>query len=390
MRKQFALAIFIVLLLGFVFPLSIFAQEEQPPTEESLTIYTTYPSQVIGIGETINMTLKLKTKPSPIVAHLEAENVPEGWLVEIRGGGRAVRSVYVDPDVEATVDLRITPPKDVKAGTYQFVVTARGGNIKTELPIELTVKEKTPPRLTFDTELPTLKGSPTTTFRFDVIIKNEGDEDISVNLSADVPDGFLVSFKLTGQDVTNIPLGANESKRLNIEVKPITDISAGSYPITVLAQGGNTQATLELTAEVSGQPDLTITTQDGRLSGQVYAGRETPIKILIQNNGSAPALGIEMSSSEPSGWLVEFEPKNIREIPAGNQVEVTAKIKAAEKAVTGDYVVTVRVRTAEGLSESAEFRITVLTSTLWGVVGVILIAIAVGVVAIAVMRFGRR
>ena len=51
---------------------------------------------------------------------------------------------------------------------------------------------------------------------------------------------------------------------------------------------------------------------------------------------------------------------------------------------------TIRAKPAEGGSESADFRITVRTSTLWGVVGIALIAVAVAVVAAAVFRFGRR
>jgi uncharacterized membrane protein len=47
-------------------------------------------------------------------------------------------------------------------------------------------------------------------------------------------------------------------------------------------------------------------------------------------------------------------------------------------------------RPDEGASESTEFRVTVLTSTLWGLVGVALIAVAVFGVGMAVMRFGRR
>jgi uncharacterized membrane protein len=53
-------------------------------------------------------------------------------------------------------------------------------------------------------------------------------------------------------------------------------------------------------------------------------------------------------------------------------------------------MVTVSARPEDGNSESADFRITVLTSTLWGVAGVALIAVAVVVVGLAVARFGRR
>jgi uncharacterized membrane protein len=51
---------------------------------------------------------------------------------------------------------------------------------------------------------------------------------------------------------------------------------------------------------------------------------------------------------------------------------------------------TFRAKPINGVNETAEFRITVKTSTLWGIVGIAVIAIAVSVVAIAVMRFGRR
>jgi uncharacterized membrane protein len=99
---------------------------------------------------------------------------------------------------------------------------------------------------------------------------------------------------------------------------------------------------------------------------------------------------VTLSSTESSGWTVNFDPKEINEIPAGQQVEVTTNIRPADKAVAGDYMITLRAQTADNLSKSTDFRITVRTSTLWGVVGIVLIAIAVGVVALAVMRFGRR
>jgi uncharacterized membrane protein len=53
-------------------------------------------------------------------------------------------------------------------------------------------------------------------------------------------------------------------------------------------------------------------------------------------------------------------------------------------------VVTIRATPEDGPAKPAEFRITVLTSTMWGMVGVGLIAVAVVVVGLAVMRFGRR
>lgn len=390
-RVWVCLALLIVVWLALSAPASVRAQSGQQPGESpDLVLLTSYPSQVIGMDENVDITLKLRTTTIPQVARLAMQQIPEGWKATFRGGGKVIQSVYVEPGQEASVSLKLEPPADVAAGTYRFVVVARGEGAVAELPLELTVQEKLPPSLSLEVELPTLKGRPDTTFRWDATLKNEGDEDLSVNLLSDAPTGFLVTFKLTGQEVTSLPLEANQSKRLSIEARPYIDLPAGSYPITVRAQGSEAEATLSLTAEVTGQPELKITAPDGRLSGRAYAGQETPLKIIVQNTGTAPARAVEFSASEPSGWSVQFEPKQINEIAANTQVEVTAKIRPADKAVAGDYMVTLRASPKDSASASADFRITVLTSTLWGLVGLALIAVAVGVVAVAVLRFGRR
>jgi len=370
---------------------SVLAQEgDQPQNNKSLTIFTQYPVQEAAIGESVTFNLTLQGGASAQVVRLDFQNLPEGWTATFRGGGKVVRAAYVNPDNTTSVDLRIELPKDVKADTYRFTVIARGEREKAELPIELIIKEKLPPSLEFEIELPTLRGTTDTTFRYSTTLRNRGDEDLSVNLLAEAPENFQVLFKLTGQEVTNIPIPANGSKRLDVEAKALVEIPAGTYPIKVIAQGGEAKAELALVAEVVGKSDLSLTTPDGRLSGDAHAGEETSLKLILRNNGTAPARKVELSASQPSGWSVEFDPKEVAEVPADQQVEVTVKLRPPEKAIAGDYMVTLRARPEGGSYESAEFRITVRTSTLWGVVGVGLIAVAVLVVGLAVMRFGRR
>lgn len=395
MRRIFALPLFVTLTLLLVtgpFASPTLAQRDDPPaiTAPGLTLFTSYPAQEVAIGENITFGLVLRTGESPQIAQLKVQDLPEDWIATFKGGGRVVESAYVEPENDTKVDLRLDPPRDVAAGAYRFTVLAQGDNSESRLPIKLTIAEKLPPSMDLSVELPTLKGGPDTTFRYNATLKNEGDEDMAVNLVADTPPGFQVDFKLSGQDVTSLPLTANEAKKLSIEAKAFPDMPAGTYPINILAQGGDTQATTQLTAEVTGQPELSVTAPDGRLSGQAYVGDVTPLKLLVQNSGSAPARNIELSASSPTGWQVEFEPKQLAEVGAGKQIEVTANLHPAEQAIAGDYVVSVRAKPEDGPTKSADFRITVLTSTLWGIVGIGLIAVAIVVVGFAVMRFGRR
>ena len=65
------------------------------------------------------------------------------------------------------------------------------------------------------------------------------------------------------------------------------------------------------------------------------------------------------------------------------------QVTPPEKAIAGDYAPTFNVA-ARGENASTQFRIAVQTSTMWGIVGAGIIAIALLIMVGAVARFGRR
>lgn len=392
MRKLFStLLLFTFTLLAIGAPGVALAQDSAPAAAPiQLSLYTAYPSQVIGLDETLSLPLKLHTDTTPQIVKIETQDVPAGWTVTLRGANRIIGSAYVQPNAESAVDLKIEPPTDVASGDYQFSVIAKGADIESVLPIALTVKERVPARLAMSIDLPTKRGKPDSTFTYDVSLANEGDEDLQVSLAGEAPGPVQLTFKLNGQEVEELPLTANSTQRISVEAKPLSDLQAGNYPITLHALSGDIKADLELTAEVVGQPTLSVSAPDGRLSADAYAGRDTPLKVIVQNTGAAPARGIEMSGSQPNGWALDFTPATIDEIAPGQQVEVTANLHPADKAVAGDYMMTVRAKPADAATKSADYRITVRTTTMWGITGVGIIAAAVMVVGLSVMRFGRR
>lgn len=383
--KRFVGTVLLILTVLFAFP--SWAQKPR-----GLTLSTPYPAQSVQVGETVNISLTLSNRGlAPQIVRVTMKEVVEGWKASLTGGGRPVQAVYVDTDDTASLNLKLEPPSGVQAGTYRFIVRAVGQGAQSELPIELTVEAQLPPQLAFETELPTRRGSPTATFRYSVTLTNKGEQETTVNLEADAPEGFQVTFKLRfgSEEVASFPIKAGESKSLDIEVRPPKQAQAGEYPFTVRALGGQAQAALALQAIITGQAELSVTTPDGRLSAQATAGQENTIKLKIENRGTAPARDVELSSFPPVDWTVEFEPKTIPEIAPDNFAEVTAKVKPSDKTVAGDYMLSITAR-SEGISDSAEFRITVVTSTLWGIVGIGIIVIALGAVGWAVSRFGRR
>lgn len=358
-----------------------------------LSLGTPYPEMGVQPGENVSLTLTLKNHGLPPgVVRLAVAEVPQGWQASLIGGGRLVRAVYLAPDGEATLTLRLQPPKDVKPGTYRFLVRAEGLGQTANLPIGLVVGQGLPQRLSLEAELPILKGPPTSSFRYRVTLRNESDRDLLVSLEYEAPKGFQVTFTpaFASQQVTSLPIKAGESKDLDVEVSLPKDTKADTYGLTLRAVAGEARAELGLTLEVTGRPEVRFTTKEGRLSGQVVAGRENPVKLLLKNEGSAPAKNLSFSAMEPSGWEVKFEPEKLDALEPGQEQEVTARIKPSPKAVTGDYMVTLSLSGEEGLSESLDYRATVVRSSLWGLVGVGIMAVALLVLGFAVNRFGRR
>src|SRR5919198_6147992 len=149
---------------------------------------------------------------------------------------------------------------------------------------------------------------------------------------------------------------------------PPNTIGAGRYPVSMRATAEDATAKTDVALEITGQPKLDITGRDGLVSARAEAGKETSIPVLITNSGTAPADQIELAGSGPSGWKISFEPKQIDRIAPGQNQEVQALITPAAKAIAGDYVTSVR-STSRGESASSNFRITVITSTMWGVAG---------------------
>jgi len=165
----------VVLLLGLGLALvatqPAWAQEPTPTPvivealEDPVTIYATYPEMVIGVDEKATFDLTLKVTKAQKV-QLEVANLPEGWEYEFRGGVRTVRAVYALPDDSLNLRLQVTPAKEAAAGDYTFEVVAKGEYGEARFPLTITIKEKTPPKLELKVDLPTLKGSPNTNFRF--------------------------------------------------------------------------------------------------------------------------------------------------------------------------------------------------------------------------------
>ena len=285
----------------------------------------------------------------------------------------------------------LTCRKSAPEGTQTLTVTATGVSTNAELPIAVTLAKDLPAKLTLTPQLPELRGTSRSSFEYQLGIKNDSGKKLTVSVAAQVPQNFDASFTEAygSQELNAVPVDPGQTKDVKLKVRPPSTAAAGSYKIVARVGAEDAAATAELTLDITGQPKLEVSGREGLVSARAAAGKETSVPVVITNTGTAPADEVELSASAPSGWKVTFDPKTVDRIAPNENKEVQALITPTDKAIAGDYVTTIRA-SSRGESASASFRVTVTTSTMWGIAGVGIIGIALLVMVGAVARFGRR
>ena len=367
-----------------------FAQSDTP---KGLFLTTDYPSQTVRAGEVATIRLKLTNAglpPEPVA--LALKDVPAGWKIDILGGGQPVAAAMPGVNQDVALQLRVDVPKDAKPGSSKILISAKGPIAQSvELPLTLTVGTETPAKLSIKSRLPSLRGTPRSAFEYTVSVGNDSGKDLTVALSAQGPANFQTTFTegFGSNEISSIPIEAGQTKDIKVKVTPPRDVKAGDYPVLVKVASDGATAELRVTLQVSGQGRIALSTKDGRLSGEAEVGKASTYTLVLSNDGTAPIEEVEMSGTVPTNWKVEFNPKTIPSLAPGEKKDVAVVVTPADKAIAGDYVAAFRAN-GRGESASADFRITVTTSTLWGIVGVGIIAVALLVLLGAVARFGRR
>jgi uncharacterized membrane protein len=368
------------------------ARAAEAPHVKGLWLTTNYPSLAAQAGQATTLQLRLQNYdlPPQRIA-LSVADVPSGWKAALLGNGLPVTAAMPATNDSVPLTLRVDVPANAHAGTDEIVLHAKGAGGSATLPIDITIGQNLPPQLTIKTDLPSLRGTPTTSFKYTFHVENDSDKDATVKLVADAPPGFQTSFTESygTQQLSAIPIAAGKRKDLQVQVQPPDNVKAGNYPVEVHASADGAAASTRLEMQITGQPKLALSGRGGRLSATAEAGKATPISLVVRNDGSAPAQDIHLSDSPPSDWKVDFKPARIAELAPAQKVTVQALLTPSDQALAGDYMTTFDAD-GKSASTSADFRITVETSTLWGVIGIAVIAAALLIAVGAVARYGRR
>lgn len=384
MRRKAGLAWIAAMLVTLTGTIPAIAQEEQPDT-----ITATYPGVLVEPGDTASYTL---TVTSDVVRsyELEVAGLPEGWDSTLRGGGQDVRRVTAGPDSPAGVDLDVTVPLDAEEGAYPFSVEARGGGTTATVDLEVVVAAGAGGEVVLTPEFPGLRGPADATFTFTVEVDNQTAEEVQLELAATGPRGWRVDARPAAENqASTLAVEAGARERVTVDANPPITVEAGEYEVMLRVTGAGIDQELPLGVQITGDVSLEISTPDQRLNSSVTAGEPSVIPIVVVNTGTAPLNGIDLRATTPRDWEATFAPEAIESLAAGEATTVEATVTPSADALAGDYRVTFRA-SVDQAQDSIEIRTTVEPSTVWGLIGVGVIALTLGGLAGVFRRFGRR
>ncbi len=384
MKKGFAIFSIFVMMFSFVIPIKSNAAD-------GITLFTPLTGISLTPGENSSYTIEVLNSASEVkTLDVQVEGVPKGWNTTLTADGFALSSLSVKPSESEEFTLDVSVPLQVEKGTYDFTIVGTDQNgTETTLPISVKVEETGVFKTELSSEQVNMQGDSDSTFTYDVELTNRTAQEQHYALQAKTPQGWQVKFSVGGKDVTSVTVPSNETESISVQVTPAETVEKGTYEIPIVASSGGTQSDLTLEAAITGSYDMELTTADGRLSTDISAGDEKTLTLQIKNTGTSPLSDISLKANTPTDWDVQFEPKEIPTIEAGKTETVKATVSASDNDIAGDYVVEMTAESPEA-SSTAQFRVSVKTSFVWGWIGVGLIVVVLVGIFFLVKKFGRR
>ena len=386
--KKHTMAGFILvcaLALMIIFPSNAYAAG-------GLSMSTKYPGITVKAGDNLNFSLDFDNANGGGAVALSIASMPEGWEGHFEGVGKEIDQVYLqNGNSIGSATFYVDVPVETVQGDYEIKLLAQGMGGSSTVTLNLTVNEEDLGSSTLTTQYAEQEGSSDTSFSFSTTVQNNTPSEQSYSLSANAPSSWKVNFQTTDSftQVAAITVDPRSSQGITVNVSAPSDTEAGEYVIPISAVSGSETLTEEVTVVITGTYDVYLSTPSGRLSFDATANKKTDVTLSVTNNGNVDLQNLNLTSSLPDGWVAEFSEGTIPVLEAGATKEITAYITPSENAMSGDYAMALYVDNDDAHS-SADFRVSVKTETIWGIVGLLVIAGTLCGLGYIFNKYGRR
>jgi len=282
------------------------------------------------------------------------------------------------------------------AGDQVILATQEDNNRSLRLP----PSQEEPPieeKLELRSSYPVLPGKAGDDFDFEVELVWQSDEFRIFELATTTPPKWnaLIVGGYPQKEIPAIGLEPGQEKypeKITVRFAPfIGELpEPGEYVVILEASSGDIMETIELKAVVTALYRFYFITGTGRLNTEVTAGKENHLSIKVGNTGTAVIDKIDFLSTKPAGWTITFNPDRVESLEPGLAQEVDVIIKPPRETIVGDYLITMKAVSKDLSTREIELRVTVLTPTIWGWVGIVIVLVVIAGLGVLFRKLGRR
>lgn len=165
-------------------------------------------------------------------------NAPSGWQVSFQPSGESTSVAALDVEARTTqaMDISVTPPENVEAGTYEIPVTATSVNESMPITLSVTITGSYGLTLSTPSGRLSLDAYANQESAVQLSLTNTGNSDLTnVNLTSSTPTGWTVRFANETIDI----IEAGATVETTMYITPGEDAMSGDYATTVTARNSD-------------------------------------------------------------------------------------------------------------------------------------------------------
>ncbi|PKP54410.1 MAG: hypothetical protein CVT90_01410 [Candidatus Altiarchaeales archaeon HGW-Altiarchaeales-3] len=318
------------------------------------SVYTNYPSLIIGVGETKDFEINIKNIGIKDATYeLELKETEEYFKYRILNkDGNEISKVFARSGEIVKIYIEVKIPDNVDNGEHEFKLRVGSGNDEVTLIADVC---DTTGSYGFSASS-MYRGKAVaggSEVKFEISLENNATDDI-YRLNATVPGGWrhYVTNK-EGEEITEVEIVKGKNLNLYFKLEPPDDENEGVYEpsIAITSLKGEETKILSFQVTVRQENELYDVVLSSPFSKKsVMIGKSIEYSISIQNKGRKNDNYNLVVENLPSGWEYKFKESSGNapqissvEVDDGSTKTVVLEVNPASDVKLGDYPFIIKV-----------------------------------------------
>ena len=197
-----------------------------------------YPSQEGDASTEFTFSAVLTNNTLSDQSYAFTANAPAGWTVNFLPSGETTKVAALDVSARSTqgVDISVTPPSEIEAGTYEIPCCASCASEKLDVTLSVTVKGSYAVKLSTPSGRLSFDAYANQESAVQLTVTNTGNTDLTnVNLTSSAPSGWTVRFE--NETIELIETGA--TIETTAYITPGDEALSGDYETDITVKNSN-------------------------------------------------------------------------------------------------------------------------------------------------------